>query len=108
MGRVAVPVEVAGACFTTPPPRWVGSGPGRCRVLYHAATAMGRGEGGEKRSRGGQGTEAMGRGEGGGGKRSGYTLLRDNTTVEAIIATSAAAIQIHCVPCAWNFSPRTT
>lgn len=43
-----------------------------------------------------------------GDKRSGYTLLRDSTTVEAIMDTSAAAIQIHCVPCAWNFSPRTT
>ena len=103
MGRVAVPVEVAGACFTTPPPRWVGSGPGRGRVLYHAATAKAgrRGAGAGKEPRRWAGAKA-------GGKRSGYTLLRDNTTVEAIIATSAAAIQIHCVPCAWNFSPRTT
>ena len=70
MGRVAVPAAVAGACFTTPPPRWAGAKAGD--------------------------------------KRSGYTVLRDSTTVEAIMATSAAAIQIHCVPCAWNFSPRTT
>lgn len=26
--------------------------------------------------------------------------MRDSTTVEALIATSTAAIQIHCLPCA--------
>lgn len=57
--------------------------------------------------RAGRGARQRGRKPGPPTEPAGHTLLRDKTTVEAIMAARARPIHSHWDPCAWNFSPRT-